>query len=329
MYADFQDYSSANNWDVEGNCHKLCQGSDKNSDKKVVISTWQSLYNLPEQYFSQFQAVIVDEAHQAKSQSIKTILENLKDCPYRYGLTGTLDGMATNQRVIEGLTGRHKKFISTSELMTKNLLSTLQIDCILLGYSDHYKKACKELKYQEEIDFLVSLDARNNFIADLAIRTKGNTLVLFQYIEKHGDLLNQILDQKIKGTGKSLYYIHGETEVEVRENVRKLIDINTDSIILASYGIFSTGINAKNLNNIIFSSPSKSKIRVLQSIGRQLRISETKNTAKLYDIADDLSWRSRKNYTLKHFFERVKIYNEEKFQYDLYPIKLKDQINDR
>ena len=129
---------------------------------------------------------------------------------------------------------------------------------------DEYKKACKELKYQEEIDFLVSLDARNNFIADLAIRTKGNTLVLFQYIEKHGDILNQILSQKIKGTGKSLYYIHGETEVEVRENVRKLIDINTDSIILASYGIFSTGINAKNLNNIIFSSPSKSKIRVLQ-----------------------------------------------------------------
>jgi superfamily II DNA or RNA helicase len=102
--------------------------------------------------------------------------------------------------------------------------------------------------------------------------------------------------------------------------VRSITETQNNAIIVASLGTFSTGINIRNLHNIIFASPSKSQIRVLQSIGRGLRKS-TRNT-KVYDIADDLHWKTNKNYTLNHAAERIKIYSKEKFDYELFEINI-------
>ena len=152
---------------------------------------------------------------------------------------------------------------------------------------------------------------------------KGNTLVLFQYVEKHGVKLFDMMSNT--DMGGNLHYVYGGTDTEDREAVREIVEKNKEDTILASYGTFSTGINIKNLHNVIFASPSKSRIRNLQSIGRVLRKGSNKFKATLYDIADDCSTETKRNYTLNHLFERIKIYNDENFNYDLIKVTLKEK----
>ena len=154
------------------------------------------------------------------------------------------------------------------------------------------------------------------------IDLKGNSLVLFSRIESHGVPLYELINN-CKNKGQKVFFVHGGVDTVEREKVREITERENNAIIIASYGVFSTGINIKNLHNVIFASPSKSRIRNLQSIGRVLRKSSNKNKATLYDIADDCTYNSRKNYTLNHFIERIKIYNEEKFNYDIININLK------
>ena len=313
MYSDFVDYSKQDKFDVHRTCHKIYGGQDKDTPKRVVISTWQSIYKMPNKFYEQFGAVFGDECHLFKSKSLTAIMTKLKTCPYRIGTTGTLDGTLTHKLVIEGLFGRSHKVTSTKELMDKNILSNLSIDCLLLKYPDEIRQSLKKITYQEEIDWLVQYQPRNEFICNLATTLKGNTLILFQFVEKHGKKLKEMLDKL--NTNHKVFFIHGGTEVEDREEVRKIAEKEENAIIIASYGTFSTGVSIRRLHNIIFSSPSKSRIRVLQSIGRQLRKSEFKEKAKLYDLADDLSWKSYKNHTLKHYEERLKIYESEMFEH--------------
>ena len=321
MYSDFFEYSGKTIWKCRDNVHKIFAGQEKETDKQIVVSTWQSLFKLPQSYFEQFSAVIVDESHTAKSKSITDIMSKLKNCPYRIGTTGTLDGTYTNKLVLEGLMGRVNKMTSTKELMEQNLLSELTIDCIVLQYPNDIRQSLKKLTYQDELDWIVGNDSRNDFIANLSTNLKGNTLVLFQFVEKHGQPLYDKIQSLAKG--RKVFFIHGGVDVDERESVRHLVEQEESAIIVASYGVFQLGINIKRLHNIVFSSPSKSRIRVLQSIGRQLRKSEHKDAAKLYDISDDLSWKSHQNHTLRHFIERLKIYDSEKFVYKkiLIPIK--------
>jgi superfamily II DNA or RNA helicase len=313
MYSDFVDYAKLDNFDVHRMCHKIYGGQDKESPKRVVISTWQSIYKLPNKFYEPFGAVFGDECHLFKSKSLTTIMTKLKTCPYRIGTTGTLDGTLTHKLVIEGLFGRSYKVTSTKELMDKNILSNLSIDCLLLKYPDEVRKELKKITYQEEIDWIVQNQKRNEFICNLASNLKGNTLILFQFVEKHGMKLKKMFDDM--KTEHKVFFIHGGTEIDDREAVRKIAEEEENAIIIASYGTFSTGVSIRRLHNIIFSSPSKSRVRVLQSIGRQLRKSEFKEKAKLYDLADDLSWKSYKNHTLKHYEERLKIYESEHFEH--------------
>jgi superfamily II DNA or RNA helicase len=196
----------------------------------------------------------------------------------------------------------------------------MKIKIINLTYDDFEKKIVSKLKYQEEMDFLVAHAKRNNFIKNLSLSLEGNTLLLFQYVDKHGVLLYN--DIKKTDTERQVFFIHGGVKGEEREEIRHIVENESNAIIVASYGTFSTGVNIKNLHNVIFASPSKSKIRNLQSIGRALRKSDTKDSAVLYDISDDLMWKSKVNYTMKHLFERIKIYDEEKFVYKLYSVKI-------
>ena len=319
MYTDFQSYG----WNVKKYCHRLYSGYSNQTDKKVLISTWQSLYKLPKEYFEQFGCVFGDEAHLFKSKSLTEIMTKLSDCKYRIGLTGTLDGAHTHKLVLEGLFGAVNKVTTTKKLMDKNQLSNLVVRCLILKHSEANAKIISKGKYQDEIDYLVSSKARNNFIRNLALKIKGNTLVLFQLVEKHGkDLYKSIEDKAEKD--RKVFYIYGGVDTEEREKARSIVEKEDNAIIVASYGTFSTGINIKNLHNIIFASPSKSRIRNLQSIGRGLRLGDNKVNATLYDIADDLNYKSKENYTLKHFQERINIYNEEEFDYEIHNINLKD-----
>lgn len=315
MASDFEDYGLP-----KGMVHKIMSGEDKDTSKPFVISTWQSIYKLPKKWFQQFDVVIGDEAHLFKAKSLTTIMSALEDCKYRFGFTGTLDGTQTHKLVLEGLFGMCKRVTTTAELMDQKHLAELEIKALVLKYPDDIRKIMSKVDYHQEMDFLVRNEARNKFIKNLALSLKGNTLLLFQYVEKHGKLLYDDLAQE--AIGRSVYFISGDVDGQKREDIRHIIESEQDAIIVASYGTSSTGINIKNLSNIIFASPSKSRVRNLQSIGRGLRTTEEKTSATLYDIADDLSWKSQKNATLLHLLERIKMYNSEKFQYKLYTINL-------
>ena len=323
LYSDFADYSNANGWNVEENVHRVYQGRDKQSDKNVVISTWQSLYTLPKEYFEQYDYIIGDEAHQFKALSLTKIMTSLSKTKYRIGLTGTLDGTKTHKLVLEGLFGPVRKVTSTKELIDKGQLSEFEIKCLVLKHDDDICKLMKDKKYPEELEYLIFNTARNKFIRNLALSLKGNSLILYQFVDKHGLILYNMISEAEKLGNRKVFFIHGGVETDEREQIRKITENENDAIIVASYGTFSTGINIRNLHNIIFASPSKSRIRNLQSIGRGLRVSETKQRAVLYDISDDLRTGKHVNFTLRHFMDRIKIYNEERFSYKIYKIALK------
>lgn len=316
LASDFADYG----FDSDNRVHRVFGGQDKSTDRQVTISTWQSIYKMGREYFESFDVVIGDEAHLFKAKSLTSIMEKLDQCKYRFGFTGTLDGTQTHKLVLEGLFGAVRKVTTTSELIEQKHLADFKIKAIILQYPDDIRKQLAGQTYQDEMDWLVRCDARNNFIKNLALSLEGNTLLLFQYVEKHGKVLYEMLN---KEADVPVYYVSGSVDGEEREKIRAIVEKQPKSIIVASYGTFSTGVNIRNLHNVIFSSPSKSKVRNLQSIGRGLRKSETKTESTLFDIADDLTWKSKKNYTILHFVERMKIYNEEKFEYKIYPVKLK------
>jgi len=315
MSSDFIDYG----WQ-EAYIQKVYSGHDKIVSKRVVISTWQSLYKMPKKYFEQFGCVIGDEAHLFKAKSLTSILTKLHLCKYRFGLTGTLDGMQTHRLVLEGLFGSLNKVVTTKELIDEKTLSSFKIRSIVLTYPEDECKLVKDMKYQDEIDYIVTHQKRNKFIKDLTLSLNSNTLVLFQFVEKHGS----VLYSEIKNaTDRQVFYVFGGTDTQTREQIREITEKEKNAIIVASYGTFSTGINIRNLHNIVFASPSKSRIRTLQSIGRGLRRSESKDSATLYDIADDFTYKSKRNFTINHFMERINIYNEEQFDYEIKRIKLK------
>ena len=320
MYSDFVDYSSNNKWNVEKHCQKLYSGFPKEFTSKVLFTTWQSIYKQPKSWFDQFDVVIGDEAHQFKAKSLTSIMEKLTDTKYRIGTTGSLDDSKINKLVLEGVFGATYKVTTTKKLMDENKLANIKIKAIVLKYSDSVRKENKGVDYQKEMDFLVTNYNRNMFIRNLALSCTGNTLLLFQYVEKHGAVLNDIIKEKVKD--RKVFFIHGGTDVTDREDIRKILSDEKDAIVIASFGVYSTGINIPSIENVIFASPSKSKIRNLQSIGRGLRLNEGKTHCKLFDIADDLSWKAYKNHTLKHAAERYKLYMEEQFPMQLVEVQI-------
>ena len=321
LYADFEDYSSANGWKTSAHCQKLYAGFPKEFTKDVLITTWQSIYLQPKSWFKQFDAIIGDEAHQFKAKSLTTVMEKMDGIRYRIGTTGTLDNKKIHQLVLEGIFGPVHRVTTTKSLMDSGRLSNLNITCVVLKYSEEIRKARKNNTYQDEMDWLVSNEKRNKFIRNLAIKSTGNTLVLFQYVEKHGKVLYEMIKEKAHDTRK-IFFVYGGTETSDRESIRHITEGEEDAIIIASYGTFSTGINIPSIENVIFASPSKSKIRNLQSIGRGLRLKSGKTHCNLYDIADDLHWKSWKNHTLNHAAERYKTYAEEEFKLKLVEVDL-------
>ncbi len=313
MYKDFEDYG----WSSESYCHRIYSGKEKTNEFPVTITTWQSVYKLERSFFEDYNVVIGDEAHLFKSKSLISIMTKLHHAKYRFGFTGTLDGTQTHKWVLEGLFGPSYKVTKTDELMKQGHLAQLDIQCIVLKHPPQ-----KFETYNDEIEYLISHNQRNTFLKNLALDLKGNTLLLYSRVEAHGQVLYDLINTS-KNNDRKVFFVHGGVDAEQREIVREITENEKNSIIVASYGTFSTGINIRNLHNVIFASPSKSRVRNLQSIGRVLRKGTNKVKAILYDIADDCTYKSKRNYTLNHLIERIKIYNEENFNYEIITIQLR------
>ena len=317
MEKDFIDYGYSSN-----GVHKIYSGKDKdNINSSIVISTWQSIYKLPKEWFDQFGMVIGDECHGFKSKSLTDIMNKCSQAKYRIGTTGTLDNAQVHHLVLQGLFGKIHRVTTTKALQDNNTLAKLDINIIILKYNEEIRKSLGKVTYQDEIDWIVKNKSRNTFIRNLALDASGNTLVLFNFVEKHGKPLFDMINDKAEEDRK-IFYVSGEVETSDREAIREITEKQKNAIIVASLGTFSTGINIKNLHNIIFASPSKSQIKVLQSIGRGLRKADDGRHTRLYDITDDLHWKSKKNYALVHGEERVKIYSKEKFDYKIIEVPI-------
>ena len=325
MYSDFKSYG----YNVDENCHKIYSGQEKITNKFLIISTYQSLAtitnnrsNLDKEYFKNFDFIIVDEAHQGVTQSITGILSACVNAKYRIGTTGTLKNTKINTLTLIGLFGSVYEATTIQGLIKNKQITDFKIKCLNLKYDSEISEKSKSWTYAEEIEYLITNVKRNNFIKNLALSLSGTTLVLFQMVEKQGKYLYDIIKNSCKD--RNVYYISGEISGEERERIRNICLTEKNAILVASYGVYSTGLNLPTIENIIFASPSKSRIRVLQSIGRMLRLSENKTMATLYDIADDLRYKKHMNFTLRHFLERLKIYNTEKFNYKIYNIEVKN-----
>jgi superfamily II DNA or RNA helicase len=330
MLSDFKSYAETDSSiDIDSACHCIYSGQEKIANKQIVISTWQSIFKMPKSWFEQFEVVIGDECHLFKAKSLMSIMEKLVNAKYRIGTTGTLDESQTNKLTLEGLFGKTFSVTTTRELMDNKHLSTLSIDCIILKYDENTSKLTRDIKYHEEIKFLIQNPKRNAFIRNLALSTKSNCLVLFQLVETHGKILYQIIKNKIEqeDINRKVFFVSGETDSTIREEIRQIVEKEKDAIIVASSGVFSTGVNIRNLENIIFASPTKSRVKTLQSIGRTLRIGDLSDKAKLYDIVDDLTYKKHKNFAVKHFLERIKIYDDQKFEYKIHKIHIKPNQN--
>lgn len=319
MFSDFAEYGL----NADEVCHRIYAGMPKNNiPQRVFISTWQSISKLPSGWFEQFGCVFGDEVHYFKSKELSSIMNKSREAEFRIGTTGTLDGTRCHKLILEGLFGRVNKVTSTKKLMDEGTLSELQIKLIALKYPDYISKdIIKSKDYHHEVDYIVGNIKRNKFIRNLAIDQDGNTLVLFQFVEKHGKIIYDLIKDKASD-GRKVFYVSGEVDSEIREEIRGIVEKEKNAIIVASLGTFSTGVNIRNLHNIIFASPSKSQIKVLQSIGRGLRKSEDGRPTVLYDLMDDMRYKNKKNYTLLHGIERMKIYRKEEFNYETFKVTL-------
>ena len=313
MYKDFIEYG----WDAKNHCHRIYSGREITNTNEVTITTWQSVFRMEKSFFKDYDVIIGDEAHLFKSKSLVNIMTKLEHAKYRFGFTGTLDGTQTHKWVLEGLFGPSYKVTKTEELMKQGHLSQLDIQCLVLKHPPK-----KFETYEDELQYLITHEQRNKFITNLALDLKGNTLILYSRVETHGAIIYDKIN-KVKHTNRKAFFVHGGVDAEQRESIREITENERNAIIVASYGTFSTGINIKRLHNVIFASPSKSRVRNLQSIGRVLRKGKDKVKATLYDIGDDCTYNSRKNYTLNHLIERIKIYNEENFNYEIITIQIK------
>jgi len=317
MYKDFQDYSTKNKWDVSEHVQKLYHGYDPLFTSDLLITTWQSLITLDPEYLSQFQFVIGDECHQWDAKSFAKIGKQLVCAKYRTGFTGTLEDSKPHELTLEGLFGPIYHGETTAELIKQGYLADLHIKCILFKHAADVSFQFTGSDYQSEIEYITQNEKRNNFIAELAASLKGNTLVLFNFVGNQGTKLHDRLLQLAPGR---VHFIHGQIEADGREEIRSILNNGKNEILCASLGTFSLGANVPNLHNSIWAHPSKSKIRNLQSLGRGLRIGENKDSHVLYDIADDMSYNGKMNYTLEHFAERLRIYDAEKFDYKIYKL---------
>lgn len=323
MYSDIGDYSSESKWNVEKYCQKLYSGFSKTIENPVLISTWQSVHSIlktnPE-WVSQFDTVLVDEAHLAKGPSLTGLLEKMPDTKYRIGLTGTLDDAIANKLIINGLFGRVYQVTTTRELMDAGKVVDLDIRGIILNHTEEDRKLLKGAEFKDEIAFLTEHPRRNKFIANLALATKGNTLVLCTLIDKHLKPLAELIKQNSED--RNVFLIYGNIKAEDREAIRLQLENETDALVLASFATTSTGVNMPSIENIILAASGKSKIRNLQSIGRGLRLKQGKTKCKLFDITDNLSWKRRENHTFKHFKERIDQYSKEQFEYKIIEVTL-------
>jgi superfamily II DNA or RNA helicase len=311
MHTDFCEYESDGL--VCDQCYEMLAGVSKTTSKRVIIATWSMLLRSDPEWFQPFDALIVDEAHQADSLALGKIISQQPHVKYRFGFTGTLDGSRSHEMQCRAWFGGLIRSSSTRELIDRGILSPLTVRCISLNYSDAERKIVQKLDYQNEIRYLVTHQQRNDWLIHLALSQKKNTLLLFNLVEDHGLKLFERAQSLASEYNKQVYLIVGDIGVDQRESIRQTMETHDNVVLFASFGTMSVGVNIKNLHNLILAHPFKAKIRTLQSIGRTLRKLTSDKHSTIIDIIDNLCIAKHQNIVYKHGLQRMKLYDSECF----------------
>lgn len=335
LVSDFSSYVN-DGYYIENDCHKIAEGSTKFSDKRVIVSTFQSitpLFKSDTDYSAWFDydVILVDEAHQATAKSISDIIEALQEkSQIRLGFTGSIEDTKVNVFQLKSLFGDLYTTATSRELMNIGVQSELDIEVNIIKYNKEDLTNFYLIKktYPKEISWIITNKKRNNFIIDKALNSDNNFLILFNQIS-HGKHLVEEINKKALQYNKVVYYIAGEIKTEEREEIKRLIELNDNLILVFSYGTMKQGENMPNLHYVLFAHPFESHNTNIQSIGRGLRVIKgKKERVKLIDIGDDLRLLTKggnvkkQNYAIKHLFSRIKMYDEEQFSYTIKNIEI-------
>ena len=289
--------------------HCIQAGVPKDSEEDIYISTYQSLVDQPKEYFDKFKCLIWDEIQILKcvqgETSVKTICEKMIHTGFRYGMTGTLHDETIHRTVVEAYFGSLYQTITTNDLIQRGQASKFRINSIIVKYPQDITQELSRLDYQQQKEFQENIEnPKQKLIIKIAEELEHNTIILFDRIEHGTFLYNELLNNRKK---KTVFYIDGSISGEERNNILSQMEEDDNCIGIFSYGCASAGLNLKRLTNILFGASYRSKIRVLQSIGRQLRIHNEKECAVLFDIVDDIKFAS------EHYGIRKSFYKREKF----------------
>jgi superfamily II DNA or RNA helicase len=300
---------------------------------------------LPKTFFENIEVLCVDEAHTAKTKSIQTIFELANCNNIKFGLSGTVKTLteSADTFTIEGNLGPIVSNVSASSLFKKGYATPIKIRMLYLNYIDDntreelYKrrrkvKSDKNKKnsdipklLQFEQEMIQSNKKRFDYIIDLILKPKLNSLVLFKDIKNnYGKQIYDTLKEKVNDN-EEVYYIDGSVELKRRKYYRNQMNLNDNNrkIMVASFGTTSTGIDISNLHYIFLVESYKSEIIIKQSLGRGMRLNENKNVIHIIDIVDDFTYKGNHNYVYKQSLERKLIYQNESFQYKEYEVELK------
>jgi len=342
----FLEYHNGDKEEFAKEFELIYSGSEKNNNASITISTYQSLLNKSVDFFEKFDILFMDEVHTGKSAETTKIIEKTINAKHKFGFTGTLTNNDEEQEmhelVLKGLFGRIFVATTNKEMIDKGYAPKVIINAIKLNYSNkdvcnNIIKGTSEIQeirdfnikrkklFENEVSYVLQDKLRNKFIANLAISRKGNVLVFFQFVEKHGKILYETIKRLSEGLNKKVYYIDGNISIEERAKIKDIIETSEDVIVILSFGTSSTGLDYKNVHHAILASGFKGSIIIKQTIGRGLRLKEGKNEFNVYDIGDDFSQGKKStNFLFKHFMERIKLYQDEKFILNVNEFNIKE-----
>lgn len=316
----FGDFVNDYGYTKSNNINRIHSGADKNmGNREIAISTYQSLLDMPKKWFEQFDAVIGDEAHMYDAKSVSKIIEKCINARYRIGTTGSLKDIVSSRLTLEGLFGPVKMIASTMELVQKKIISDFEIHIVILNYSRQDRENIKGMDHSQEKEYIMNHPKRLSYIENLMNSMDGNSIYLSDLVEKHVKPFYQKMSQR---NNRKTYLAIGEVELDEREDIRHETEKMDGIDIIANPQVFSTGVNIKRIKNLILGYAGKSKVRLIQSIGRAIRKTSHYPMSYVFDISDDLSTSDGNNISLRQLKERIRIYSSEGFKYKIHYVRL-------
>jgi len=331
MFNDFKEYAQDTDWSVDQHVQKVNSDYTKFVEKNINISTWQSASKLESEFFDELSVLIVDEVHCSEAAILNSMVKSCRRTAIRHGLTGTLDDWDCHEYSIKGIFGPIKKFVTAKELIEKGRATEVRVNMVLLKHTESDCLALSELisatksknRYLLEAKFIASLKSRQRLLYEMFLSAKGNTLILFDLKEDYGVPLYEGFKEIYEHT----HLITGDVESDDRNDIKQILESATEKqVLFASFKTMSVGESIKNLHNLFIVSSKKSKIAVLQALGRLMRLHASKNHSNLYDIVDDLSYKDNHNFSYKHSFDRLGYYDREGHKIDFLKFEMKKYV---